>query len=119
MSKTQSQNVEQLSRELARIADLRLRPPRAGEQGASVAGLLHSLLPPEFFHWRKCPVHGTWLQPELKPFQHWRCMAWEKEQEDELGHREAPHCTFSRPAKFRTHIERRIFAVAAFLEEHA
>ena len=120
MSKTQSpnQNVEQLSKELARIAGLRLRPARAGESNASPAGELRSRIPLKFFHWRKCPVHGTWLQPVLKPFKHWHC-----EHRSPISsccdYLTARDCNFGRPAKLRTAIERRIFAVAAFLEEHA
>lgn len=49
------------------------------------------------FKWFKCPVHGTWLQPECKPFCHWKCAA-------------SSGCTFVKAAKMRTAIERRLFA---------
>lgn len=114
--------IEQLSKELARIAGLRLRPPRADESDALPVGELRSQIPEEFFHWRKCPVHGTWLQPELKPFQHWRCASMRPDfMYGFLANPENPdlRCRFQRPAKLRTRIEQRIFAVAAFLEEHA
>lgn len=116
-----SSRVKELSHQLAAISGLRLRSPREGEAGYTKAGDLRSLIPGEFFHWRKCPIHGTWLQPELKPFQHWRCAA---RVHVEPTHSKAMNartrqCVFSRPAKLRTRIERRIFAVAAFLEEHA
>jgi hypothetical protein len=95
---------EQLSRELAKIAGLRLRPSRAGEKHHTPAGQLRSKLPDDFFNWFKCPTHNTWLQPELRPFYHWKCQA-------------KSGCIFSRSAKLRTRIERRIFAVQKFLEE--
>jgi len=51
------------------------------------------------FHWRQCPIHNVWLQPEWEPFYHWRCGS----------HRDnGGRCTFMRPAKMRNRIERHI-----------
>src|SRR6266702_7148970 len=104
--------IEQLSKELARISGVRLRPPQAGEDAHSPAGELRSMLPPEFFHWWKCPWHDTWLQPRMKPYPHWACCSSYLY----TGHGE---CDFKKPAKMRTKIEQRIFRVHKFLEELA
>lgn len=112
-----AKQIEALSRELARIAGLRLRPPRKGDSDAIAAGELRSLVPPEFFHWYKCPFHGTWLQPEFEPYPHWQCQAMVSAGIP-AGSRTAK-CNFSRAAKFRTRIEKHIFRVARFLEDHA
>lgn len=123
-----SKNVQELSRQLAQLAGLRLRPPRTQEEDHTVAGQLRPLLPVEFFQWRKCPFHGTWLQPQFQPYPHWSCMAKDycKTMHEANNHYNSTHvkckghaCTFKRPAKMRTKIEQRIFRVAKFLEDHA
>jgi len=57
------------------------------------------------FHWWKCPIHDTWLQPEIKPHAHWKC--------------KAQGCEFKRAAKMRTSLEIRIFKLYVSLEENA
>lgn len=103
---------DQLSIELARLAGVKLRPPRAGESNHSPAGELRSRIPSEFFQWRKCPIHDTWLQPVIRPFPHWRCFATCIETDN-------CKCDFMRSAKLRTKTERRIFNVMRFLESEA
>lgn len=45
--------------------------------------------------WFKCSEHDTWMQPECKPFDHWKCAV--------------KGCKAVKAAKKRTAIERRIF----------
>lgn len=113
MSLSAKKTVEELSRELARVAGIRLRPPQKGKRFHSIAGELRSRIPGEFFHWRKCPRHNVWLQPVLEPFKHWACASYT------LRGGEKVPCTFKRPAKLRTQIEHRIFAIMKFLEDNA
>lgn len=119
-----NKNVQELSQQLAQLAGLRLRAPRTGEDRSSLAGELASLLPPEFFQWYKCPFHGTWLQPQFEPYEHWACMAKDfcKTMHEIPQTRclcQGHACTFKRAAKMRTKIEQRIFRIAKFLEDHA
>ncbi len=58
----------------------------------------------EVLEWCKCPLHGTWMQPVLKPYPHWHCAVKD--------------CVRARPAKMRTWIERKIFADFKWMEEH-
>src|SRR6266702_5173369 len=95
--------IEQLSKELALISGVRLRPPQAGEDAHSPAGELRSMLPPEFFHWWKCPYHDTWLQPKMQPYLHWACCS-----DAVVFGVLCGKCTFKKPAKMRTKIEQRI-----------
>jgi hypothetical protein len=87
-----------LSRELASTAGFRLVVQKWQEAGVLKDGESE-------FHWWKCPQHDVWLQPEVKPYPHWKCMV--------------QGCTFTRAAKMRTRLERRIFqiAIAITLEE--
>lgn len=103
-------NAAELSRELAAVSGLPLREPQL--EGA--AGSLRSLLPPEFFQWFKCPVHGTWLRPEIHPFNHWQCAATGPA----ISFAMQVRCSYKRAAKMRTAIERAIFRTAKFLEEN-
>lgn len=120
-------NIEQLSRQLAALSGLRLRVPQPGDLNYKQAGWLRGLLPDDYFHWKKCPFHDTWLQPAFEPYIHWACAA--KDYCKDFHHAGTGHsathikcqghaCTFKRAAKMRTKIEQRIFAVYRFLEEH-
>lgn len=122
------QQITELSQELARIAGLRLRVPKPEDPGYIAPGFLRSLIPEEYFQWWKCPFHSTWLQPVFEPHDHWACMAKDFcKKMHEVGRVSGSTrivckghaCTFKRAAKMRTQIEKRIFRVARFLQEHA
>ena len=85
----------------------------------SKAGELRTALG-ERFKWRKCPAHGTWLQPEWRPFPHWRCAVTNGEVIGKHGTVDGySPCTFMRPAKMRSRIERKLFAVMRAIEEES
>ena len=98
-----------LSLELSRLLGKPLHAP-------SSAGELRTALG-ERFKWRKCPVHGTWLQPEWRPFPHWKCAASNEEVNVDGDREWSWRCEFMRPAKMRSRIERKLFAVMRAIEE--
>lgn len=108
-----SQSSDKLSRELAGLAGLSLRTHVA--RGTLTRDS-------EVFHWFKCPRHNTWLQPvEAIVNGHklfwWQCAVVHRDHNGNLAGR-FWRCDFKRAAKFRTSIEREIFAIWRYLEEH-
>lgn len=85
-----------LSVELAALIGKPVRPPSNRGFLANDKG--------EELHWFKCPHHDTWLQPEWRPFDHWKCAV--------------DQCKYIRAAKMRTRTERHIFRSMQWIEEH-
>lgn len=92
--------MRELSRKLAKLAGLTLAhpPAPAGELHDSGGNVLH---------WYRCTKHETWMQPCFCvgfDFPHWHCKV-----ED---------CTHVRAAKFRIELERDIFRLMKYMEQH-
>lgn len=109
-----ARNSDALSRELAELAGLSLRVQVA--RGTLTRDS-------EVFHWFKCPRHNTWLQPVRiilngHELFWWQCAVQESNDGGVTNFKTVWRCDFKRAAKFRTRIEREVFRIWRYLEEH-